>query len=371
MTRVVLMYQHFGPYHQARLQHARASLAGAGLDVVGLQLFARPDLYQWGDLDAAPGLVDLALQTAGRDRLGLGDAATLWRTLTRLSPDVVVINGWRARDALVAHAWCLRHRVARILVIASVARRGVAHSLREAGKRLMVRGADAAFVAGTPQRRYAEALGIDPARIVDGCDVVDNAHFAAASSDRVHGGHRILTVARWAPEKNLLAAGRAFLEFAAGRPATETWRWTLIGYGPLAAELEELASRSEGRIQLAGIRNYRALPAALAQADLYWQPSLFEPWGLAVNEAMASGMPVLVSDRCGCGLDLVTSATGWRFDPSGERSLVSALRAAAERHDEWPAMGVAAASHVADWGLQRFTDHLAKSVALAQRIDAR
>ncbi len=175
----------------------------------------------------------------------------------------------------------------------------------------------------------------------------------------------LLSVARLSREKNLLSAGHAFLRFAASRPASEPWQWSIAGYGPLQAEIQSMASASGGRIRLLGGVDYADLPAAYAGADLFWQPSRRDPWGLAVNEAMASGLPVLVSARCGCNEDLVTDATGWTFDPFDEEDMVCALHRAADAHAAWPAMGRAAAEHIENWGLMRFSNGLAQAVRLA------
>jgi 1,2-diacylglycerol 3-alpha-glucosyltransferase len=51
-------------------------------------------------------------------------------------------------------------------------------------------------------------------------------------------------------------------------------------------------------------------------ASAFIQASTTEQWGLVVNEAMASGLPVLVSERCGCAPDLVKNGVnGYTFDP--------------------------------------------------------
>lgn len=126
-----------------------------------------------------------------------------------------------------------------------------------------------------------------------------------------------------------------------------------------------MAKSSKGRIRLLGAVDYADLPATYAVADLFWQPSRWEPWGLAVNEAMASGLPVLVSTRCGCHEDLVTERTGWTFDAFDEDDIVRALNQAANAHAEWPAMGHAAAAWIEDWGLERFSQGLAQAVRLA------
>lgn len=355
MKRLLVIYQHFGPYHAARWRALVAAAPAAGFAPLGLQLFARADLHEWEAAGALPGVTDLALSPVPHEGLRWRDAPRLWRALDAAQPDVVAINGWRTRESLLAHTWCRRRRVPRLVVADSLPAAAGGTPFRDLGKRAIIRGVGSAFVAGTPQRRYLESLGVPAAAIWLGCDAVDNAHFAAARAARRPGGHRLLTVARFSPEKNLPAAARAFLRFVATRPASEHWRWYLAGDGPQRNEMQALTAASDGRIELHGWRGYAALPATYADADLYWQPSLRDTWALPVNEAMASGLPVLVSARCGCSEDLVTPATGWTCEVADDDALLAGLQRAAAAHASWPAMGEAAARHVEAWGLDAFT----------------
>jgi glycosyltransferase involved in cell wall biosynthesis len=96
------------------------------------------------------------------------------------------------------------------------------------------------------------------------------------------------------------------------------------GSGPLEGDLRDLAARRiPARATFLGFQNQSALPAIYAAADLLVLPSSYEPWGLVVNEALASGLPVIASDRVGAAHDLVPEAL--RFpagDPAGlERAL--------------------------------------------------
>lgn len=363
--RALLIYHHFGPYHAARWRHLQPVAAAAGIEMLGLQVFAAGGPYRWGAAGALPGVRELGLHSTGDEQLRWRDAPRLLRALTAAAPDVVAINGWGTRDALLAHGWCRARAVARVLVSDSLDPGKNAGLVREPIKRAALRGVGAALVGGAPHRRYVQHLGVPADRIREGCDVVDNAHFAAAGSARGEPGRRLLTVARLSAEKNLLAAAEAFLEFAAARPRNEDWSWTLAGYGPLEAVLQGVAARSDGRIRLSGAVDYAALPAAFAAADLYWQPSVRDSWALAVNEAMAAGLPVLVSNRCGCSEDLVTPDTGWSFDPGRPGALREALAAAAREHWRWPTMGQNAARHVEAWGLDRFSRELLATLRMA------
>ena len=64
------------------------------------------------------------------------------------------------------------------------------------------------------------------------------------------------------------------------------------------------------------------MPGWLAQSDVLVLPSKSEPWGLVVNEAMVCGMPVVVSDTCGCVGDLVRDgANGFTFNHAQQADL--------------------------------------------------
>jgi glycosyltransferase involved in cell wall biosynthesis len=232
-------------------------------------------------------------------------------------------------------------------------------------KKWIITGCGAAFVGGQPQARYLRRLGFPEASIFHGCGVVDNRHFASAKRKLDRQGRSLLTVCRIVPEKNLLLAARAFLRFAAERPANEAWHWTIVGYGSQVTSLRELASRSRGRISIEDFKSYDELPAIYADADLYFHPSIYEPWGLVVNEAMAAGLPVLVSRKCGCVDDLVHPEVGWVFDPHSEEAIMAGLHAAALGFDRWQTMGEAAAIRIGTWGLDLFSNSAVRAAQIA------
>jgi len=67
------------------------------------------------------------------------------------------------------------------------------------------------------------------------------------------------------------------------------------------------------------------IPSLYAMADVLVLPSIEEPWGLVVNEAMACRCAVVVSDRCGCSRDLI-SGNGVVFEGGNQEALTEALR---------------------------------------------
>ena len=98
------------------------------------------------------------------------------------------------------------------------------------------------------------------------------------------------------------------------------WDLVLCGDGPRPADVEDAIARSgcASAIHRPGFLQADALTQWYAHAEAFVLPSLSEPWGLVVNEAAASGLPLLVSARAGCAATLVPEpegTTGGQFDP--------------------------------------------------------
>ena len=97
-------------------------------------------------------------------------------------------------------------------------------------------------------------------------------------------------------------------------------------------------------------------------------PSTTEQWGLVVNEAMAAGLPVIVSARCGCAPDLVVDGeNGFRFNPEDTRGLADRLQTVAESDAATlAALGNASRRRIADWSPARFAHGLRAAVGVAR-----
>jgi len=131
----------------------------------------------------------------------------------------------------------------------------------------------------------------------------------------------------------------------------------VCGAGPLGEELKSLATRLALQgVHWPGFASYEDLPACYGLASAFILPSLKDTWGLVVNEAMAAGLPVLVSDRVGCRHDLVEDGgNGFPFDPGDVDDMASKmLHMAALSDEERARMGRRSAEIIAAWGPGRF-----------------
>jgi glycosyltransferase involved in cell wall biosynthesis len=203
---------------------------------------------------------------------------------------------------------------------------------------------DGAIVAGQRSRDYALSLGFRPDAIWTGIDVVDNGHFESVArqteSDpqkyRCQLGlpdHFFLVVARHVREKNLF---RMLEALAIYREGGGSWPLVLCGTGPQTEALRQTSLRlgCEDAVDFRGWVGYSDTPRYYALSNALILPSVSEPWGLAVNEAMACSRVVLVSDSCGCVPELVhRGVNGYTFDPRNPSQL-AALMAHVQHSDE-------------------------------------
>ena len=170
---------------------------------------------------------------------------------------------------------------------------------------------------------FSEKLGIPLHKIEMRYSVVDNAHFQQQS--KVEKENILLCVARFSEEKNLIRLISAFKN----SKISNSWKLQIVGGGPLKAQLLQ-AIGNQANVQLSDWLSYSALPILYAHSRVFILPSTFEPWGLVANEAMAAGLPVLLSEQCGCTPDFAGTFDGSTFDAEDEASITFSINKISE-----------------------------------------
>ena len=155
---------------------------------------------------------------------------------------------------------------------------------------------------------YADYSRVDAARQTSRAVVLDRLKLPGEA-------RYIFSAARLVPAKGLHLAIQAFREL---KLAERGWHYVLAGVGPLESELKTLAGELEGRgVHFVGFQQPTDNLAVMAHADVFVLPSVYEPHGIVVQEAMASGTPVLASDVCGAAYDLVRPGVSGELFVSG------------------------------------------------------
>jgi glycosyltransferase involved in cell wall biosynthesis len=314
--RLAVIWTNFGPYHMARIRAMKPLF-----DVKAIELASDQRLYRWWKDDREESTYTL---TTGdwEDQSKLRIALKLWRTLDSLRPSILLVPGYASLPALSAALWGRMNAATVVLMSESNfddhPRRTIGEGIKSILVRLLYSGG---IVGGKRAALYLRQLGIKEDKIAFGYDVVDNQYYATrAAQCRVEESAPLqspyfLFVGRLAREKNvatLLKAHEVYLNSGG------TWPLMIVGDGPLKQALHEQAQPQiqGGKVVFAGRKSVLELPSFYAFAGCFVLASAREPWGLVVNEAMASSLPVIASSRCGCADDLVEhGSNGYLIEP--------------------------------------------------------
>jgi glycosyltransferase involved in cell wall biosynthesis len=299
-----------------------------------------------------------------------------------LNPQVLVISGYSFPESLAALLIAAQRGLPVVVCSESNHHDAPRRPWTEALKRRVLNLAQACLVGGEPQAAYLQQLGVAPEAIFRGYNAVDNDHFATADHWRAQGEQTryqlglppryLLAVTRFTEKKNLHRLIDGYALWRRHAPVEQQQLSLLIlGEGSLRAQLEAqvVALGLQQSVLLPGPCSYAHLPSRYGLADAFIHASTVEQWGLVVNEAMAAGLPVLVSSTCGCAPELVQpGVTGLRFDPHSVASIAAAIRwwcelpgATAQR------LGAASRCRVASYGPDSFVAGVEAASAYALR----
>jgi glycosyltransferase involved in cell wall biosynthesis len=296
--------------------------------------------------------------------------------LQKLKPDVVCLNGYWAADSWAGLLWCQENGVPALVFSESNSFDYPRKAWKEWIKRKIVSQFSAGLAGGSPQKEYLISLGLSPDSVFTGYDAVDN-DFFSLQAEKIRGASQntpllpqnfFLACARFEEKKNLPGLIRAYAIYQKQSAPDLCWHLVIVGDGSLRSRLDRLISdlSLDSFVHLPGAQPIEMLPQFYARAKALVHASTTEQWGLVVNEALASALPVLVSTRCGCATDLVRNGVnGFIFDPENPETLGSLFQRISCGELDLKAMGEAGAKIIADWGPERFAEGLRSAVGKA------
>jgi glycosyltransferase involved in cell wall biosynthesis len=281
--------------------------------------------------------VDLLDDSARRD------GAHIHQIVFAQRPDVVVLPGWLhpGYNRLVSVGG--RHGCRFVMAMDTPFRGELRQRLAPLWLGRLLHKIDRVIVAGERARNYALRLGFSPDRIHIGVYGFDHLLFnerILCEREQRPGGwpRRFLFVGRYVPDKAVDVLVAAYEHYRS--LVRDPWPLGGCGKGPLDRLLHETS----------GVHDYGFVqpcdqPALFAEHGVFVLPSRYEPWGVALAEAMASGMPVICSSACNAGVSLLHPLwNGLEVPPSDPVALARAMRWMHEHHRGLPEMGRAAAT---------------------------
>ncbi|MGB8990857.1 MAG: glycosyltransferase family 4 protein [Desulfobaccales bacterium] len=376
----MILYHYFGPYHLARLRALTQLGKSQGMTVAGLEFGSRQIFYAWS---ATPGdygeKYTLFPQKAAEEVSNHQLVPALWSALQRLNPEALAICGHNSIGMLFPLMWAWMRRRGRILLMDSKYDDFPRHPAREWVKRRVFSLYHGALVSGALSRDYARRLGLAPQRIFIGSDVVNNHYFAReAEKARKQASQRrrklglpenyFLCVSRFDEKKNLSRLLQAYARYrhAAGERA---WALVVVGSGPEETRLqEEVRQLGLSHVYFPGFKQIHELPAYYGLSRCLITPSSHsEQWGLVVNEAMAAGLPVLVSQACGCAPDLVQEGVnGYLFNPFDVGAMARVMHTMSSDSLNLQVMGEQSRRIIAEFSPETFARNLLRALEMAR-----
>ena len=311
-----------------------------------------------------------ASRDPGSHSFGGIDNPDLVGQLSAWRPDVLLVYGWSFRS----HLRVLRTFRGKLPILfrgdsTLVDESGFPRTLaRRALLKWIYRHVDIALYTGTRNREYFRAHGLRDDQLTWAPHAVDNDYFSARADERdaragawrselgiPPGDTVFLFAAKLVPRKDpatLLAAFLALRRTAPDRGA----HLIFAGEGEL---LGSLRGAAQGRtdVHFIGFRNQSEMPVVYRLGDVNVLPSrVGETWGLSINEAMACGRAGIVSDRVGCGIDLIRpNQTGFIFRNRDKDDLEKMLERLGSQPEHVVSMGRRAKLLIEDWSIPAYT----------------
>ncbi|HUA13887.1 MAG TPA: glycosyltransferase family 4 protein [Verrucomicrobiae bacterium] len=253
------------------------------------------------------------------------------RALQAAAPNAILCGGYNYIASWQALWWSRRNRVSFLLWSESNLRdTRSGNTFVEFLKSEFIRKCSGFVVPGRSAREYLRGRRVKDDLIFTAPNAVDNDLFAAGAGQARHKNLTIrqelrlparyfLFVGRLVPEKGVFDLLSAYAKLSDS--IREQVGLVFVGEGVARRRLEEQAAGvSPGTVQFVGFAQRDQLPAYYALSEALILPTHTEPWGLVVNEAMACGVPVILSEVAGCAADLVTDNWNGLLVPPNDRA---------------------------------------------------
>jgi glycosyltransferase involved in cell wall biosynthesis len=282
----------------------------------------------------------------------------LCQKLDKIKPDIVFAGAIAFPSGAAAVQWAAKNLKKVVIFdnarVQDVPRPRIVNFV----KRSIYACADAVLCPSPAWNKTFNYFGLTDKQIFYGLNVVDNNFWKKNGKIEQTGFYEdyILTIGRQIPKKNFLFLLKAYLDYS--KRVIKPKDLVLVGDGPKHQILEEFAKINKlNTVHFLPFQSQEKLKNIYRNAAYFILPSKYgETWGLVVNEAMASGLPVLVSNQAGCASTLVKEGiNGYTFSPAEEMELQNLFQKMHEMpREEFADMGRNSLEIIEEWGLSRF-----------------
>tara|TARA_A100001388_G_scaffold277252_1_gene267624 strand:+ start:3318 stop:4481 length:1164 start_codon:yes stop_codon:yes gene_type:complete len=325
--KILIVLRNIGPYHNSRFE----SLLNSNIKLSVFETRPLSREYLWISNDNYKyDVYKFPMSSNVEVDIPNNDIDSFYkRYIPNIGPDVILSIGWADRTYQRLLLYGNKNKIPTIIVSDSIKKteKNIKRPfLKELIKKIILKGYSSAFVAGTESKNYLLDLGFRNEKIFAPWDVIDNRFFAKYSTREI-SPHRkyFLCVSRLLKRKNLMNLIKSFSDY---QIRGGKWGLKIIGSGDQYENLVKLSERvcNKSDFEIISWLQIDQLRKYYKEASAFILPSYFDNWGLVVNEAIASGLPCIVSKNCGCTVDLISNnKSGFIFDPFKKNELTKLM----------------------------------------------
>ena len=239
--------------------------------------------------------------------------------------------------------------------------------LKQLVRGFLFRRMDFWLVNGVASKDYLVSIGVNEESITAAwCSVDNSLYFATTKSSSYRDRKRWISVGALNQRKGhdllINAWGEQTPEFHANNELF------IVGDGPDKDSLMNLANQlGLENVTFTGYKAPDEIPQIYNQSDVFVFPTTMDIWGLVVNEAMASGLPIVCSQYAGCHPDLVGESNGIVIDPYDIEQFANDIGEFERKSSEWKSMGNESMKIIANYTIANTVNSVLKVCGVSDK----
>ena len=369
--KIVALHTDFRIYWSARLKHLSESLRKRGDELVVIEIAGKGSPYAFAGPSDILDIDWICLFPEGdMENISSIDARKrVLAELEKIKPDVVLAGSFAYPSGAAAINWSKNNNKS-VVIFDDAKKEDVPRSyLVNLIKKVFYSNVDAILCPSSDWDDTFRYWRLKKDAVFYGVDVVDNAFWYEFQEEQLAielPKQFFLCVGRQIPCKNFQMVIRAYQNIA----CNTDYHLVFVGDGEERVLLERLVDDTFcSKVHFFSFQDQKTLRQIYHNASFLILSSVSETWGLVVNEAMASGLPIIVSKQCGCASTLVkNSVNGFVFDANKQSELESILvKVFSLSQNELQSMKKQSLDIICNWDLDRFSCGAIDAIDYARR----